>query len=170
LPKKELPIEICHSAGLWGTVKPPPTGRVTIKQGLAFMTDFRPFLAEHEKQIVALSRQVNLAYWTATTSGQPAAFAHYSELEVRLQTIYANREDFAKIRGWREAGNAANPIERRQLDLLHHAYLRNQIDPVQIETMTRLSSQIVQAFGTYRARVQDRELTGNGRIFLVGGQ
>lgn len=125
------------------------------------MTDFRSFLAAHIDQIQGLSREVNLAYWRATTSGRPDEFARYSELEVRLQTIYASRDDFARIRRWKEAGDGLDAIERRQLDLLHHAYLRNQIDPRQIETMTRLSSKIVQAFGTYRAQVDGRELTGN---------
>lgn len=125
------------------------------------MSDFRSFLATHVSRIESLSREVNLAYWRATTSGRADEFARYSELEVELQTIYASRDDFAKIRSWREAGGGLDPLERRQLDLLHHAYLRNQIDPRQIETMTRLSSKIVQAFGTYRARVDGRELTGN---------
>ena len=125
------------------------------------MTDFRSFLAGHVTRIESLSRDVNLAYWRATTSGRPDEFARYSELEVQLQTVYASRDDFARIRRWKESGNGLDPLERRQLELLNHAYLRNQIEPRQIETMTRLSSKIVQAFGTYRARVDGRELTGN---------
>jgi peptidyl-dipeptidase A len=125
------------------------------------MSDFRSFLTAHVDRIESLSREVNLAYWRATTSGRPEEFARYSELEVELQTIYADRADFARVRSWRESGMDFDPIERRQLDLLYHAYLRNQIDPGQIEAMTRLSSKIVQAFGTFRARVDGRELTGN---------
>jgi peptidyl-dipeptidase A len=52
-------------------------------------------------------------------------------------------------------------VEARQLDVLHRAYLRNQVDPDLIEATTRLSSQIVRAFGTYRVRVDGKELTGN---------
>ncbi|MDH4035941.1 MAG: M2 family metallopeptidase [Candidatus Krumholzibacteria bacterium] len=125
------------------------------------MTDFRSFLAVHLEQIEALSQEVNLAYWNATTSGSPDAFARYSELEVRLQTVYTSQDDFARVRHWRETGDGMDALERRQLDLLHHAYLRNQIDPAKIEAMTRLSSKIVQAFGTFRASADGRELTGN---------
>ncbi len=125
------------------------------------MSDFSSFLESHVRRVEDLSRDVNLAYWEATTSGREDAFARYSDLEVRLQTIYSDREDFALIRRWRESRDGLDDLQRRQLELLYNAYLRNQIDPGLIEAMTRLSSRIVQAFGTYRARVDGRELTGN---------
>ena len=107
------------------------------------------------------SREVNLAYWTATISGQPADFERYASLEVELQKVYSNREDFARLEAWKKDGRARNAVEARQLDLVHRAYLRNQVDPELIEATTRLSSQIVRAFGTYRVRVDGHELTGN---------
>ncbi|HEX5132197.1 MAG TPA: M2 family metallopeptidase [Candidatus Krumholzibacteria bacterium] len=125
------------------------------------MTDFRAFLAAHVAHVEGLSREVNLAYWRATSSGRADEFERYSELEVQLQKIYSDRAAFEQVRAWHESPGGLDAIERRQTDLLYHAYLRNQIEPGQIETMTRLSSKIVQTFGTYRARVDGRELTGN---------
>lgn len=124
------------------------------------MTDHRSFLDAHVARIEPLSREVNLAYWNATTSGRPEDFTRYAELEVELQKIYADRREFHDIERWL-ASAMPDPLERRQLDLLKSAYLRNQIDPASIETMTRLSSKIVHGFGTYRARVDGKELTGN---------
>jgi peptidyl-dipeptidase A len=125
------------------------------------MHDFRTFAEDHVARIEPLSREVNLAYWTATISGRPADFERYASLEVELQKVYSSREDFARLDAWRRDGAARDAVEARQLELLHRAYLRNQVDPGLIEATTRLSSQIVRAFGTYRVRVDGKELTGN---------
>jgi peptidyl-dipeptidase A len=125
------------------------------------MHDFRSFAEAHVRRIEPLSRDVNLAYWNATISGRPEDFNRYAELEVELQTVYTNREDFSAVSGWRDSGAVTDPLQRRELELLYRAYLRNQVDHRLIEETTRLSSKIVHAFGTYRVRVDGRELTGN---------
>jgi peptidyl-dipeptidase A len=124
------------------------------------MSAVRPFIAAHVARIEPLAREVNLAYWNATISGKREDFDRYAQLEVELQRIYTNAREFDDVRRWLEESQEGG-LERRQLDLLYRAYLRNQIDPARIEEMTRLSSKIMHAFGTYRARVDGRELTGN---------
>lgn len=125
------------------------------------MDDFRSFAEAHVARVEPLSREVNLAYWTATISGEASDFERYASLEVELQKLYGDRDDFARLTAWRKTGATRDAIEARQLDLLYRAYLRNQVDPALIEDTTRLSSEIVRAFGTYRVRVGGRELTGN---------
>lgn len=125
------------------------------------MNDFRTFATEHIARVEPMSREVNLAYWTATISGLPADFERYASLEVELQKVYSDRSDFARLSAWRDTRKTGDPVEERELDLLYRAYLRNQVDPALIEQTTHLSSRIVRAFGTYRARVDGRELTGN---------
>jgi peptidyl-dipeptidase A len=128
---------------------------------IRFMHDFQTFAEDHITRVEPMSREVNLAYWSATISGQPGDFERYASLEVELQKVYSSREDFARLAQWRQASTYRDPVEARQLELLYRAYLRNQVDPGLIEAATRLSSQIVRAFGTYRVRVEGRELTGN---------
>ncbi|HXV13837.1 MAG TPA: M2 family metallopeptidase, partial [Candidatus Krumholzibacteria bacterium] len=123
-------------------------------------TAVRSFLDAHVARIEPLSRDVNLAYWSATISGKPEDFERYARLEVELQKVYTSAREFEEVKGWL-AASGVDGLERRQLDLLYRVYLRNQIDPAHIEEMTRLSSKIVQSFGTYRAHVDGRSLTGN---------
>jgi len=124
------------------------------------MTAIRSFLDAHVARIEPLSRDVNLAYWNATISGRPNDFERYAKLEVELQKVYTSAREFGDVKAWLEA-SGDDGVEQRQLDLLYRTYLRNQIDPARIEEMTRLSSKIVQSFGTYRAQVDGRSLTGN---------
>lgn len=123
------------------------------------MTAVRDFLDAHIARIEPLSREVNLAYWNATISGQADDFEHYARLEVELQRVYTNAREFESVKRWLATAN--DGLQGRQLELLYRTYLRNQIDPAHIEEMTRLSSKIVQSFGTYRARVDGNLLTGN---------
>jgi len=133
----------------------------TSNTGPKNMSDLRTFIDAHVARVEPLSRDVNLAYWTATISGRPEDFDRYAALEVELQKIYADKGDFERLRRWREGAAGLDPVLARELELLYRAYLRNQIDPARIEAMTKLSSQIVRAFGTYRANVDGRELSGN---------
>jgi len=125
------------------------------------MTELRAFIDSHLARVEPLAREVNLAYWTATISGRPEDFSRYATLEVELQKIYADPDDFATLERWRERPESRDPVESRQLELLHRAYLRNQIDPARIEAMTHISSRIVRSFATYRVNVDGRELSGN---------
>lgn len=125
------------------------------------MTVICSFLDDHVARIEPLAREVNLAYWTATISGRADDFDSYSKLEVELQKVYTSAREFQDVKRWLDETGPDSGLEGRQLDLLYRTYLRNQIDPARIEEMTRLSSKIVQAFGTYRANVDGRSLTGN---------
>jgi peptidyl-dipeptidase A len=125
------------------------------------MSEFRSFAADHVSRIQSLWREVNLAYWTATISGQATDFDRYASLEVELQKIYSDRRDFARLSAWREAAAPSDPVDARELEILYRSYLRNQVDPALIEDTTRLSSEIVRAFGTYRAQVNGQQLSGN---------
>ena len=78
------------------------------------MHDFRSFAEDHVARIEPLSREVNLAYWTATISGQPADFERYASLEVELQKVYADRGDFARLDDWRKDKSARDEVEARQ--------------------------------------------------------
>jgi hypothetical protein len=71
------------------------------------MDDFRTFAADHLARIEALWREVNLAYWTATISGPSRDFERYATLEVELQTVYTDREDFRRLSRWPSASAIA---------------------------------------------------------------
>ena len=89
-----------------------------------------------------LSREVNLAYWEAATTGSAAAFDRFTDLHLRLKEVFSSSEDFERIRMWRENPRVTDPLERRQLDILYNDYLRNQIDPALNAEITRLGARI----------------------------
>jgi peptidyl-dipeptidase A len=129
--------------------------------------DFRTFLADHLRVAEPLVRDVNVAYWNASVSGRSQDFARSAELQVQLQRIYSNREDFERIARWRVDPSITDPLHCRQIDLLYFAYQRNQIDPRLNERITKLASSIENQFNVYRATINGRKATSNDILKIL---
>jgi peptidyl-dipeptidase A len=122
---------------------------------------FNQFLVSHLAHIEPLSREARIAYWRASISGDKKDFDRYSALDVAYKKTYADKATFDMLTKWRDNGETADPLERRQLDILYRQYLRNQIPTDFIERISRLESDIANKFNVYRATVDGRQLTGN---------
>ncbi len=123
--------------------------------------DLSLFLAAHTEVVEPLSRETNLAYWAASISGKQEDFDRFTMLQLEIQKIYANPDDFEKIRKWRDDPRVTNPVERRQVQILYADYLSNQIDPALNEEITRLGSKIENQFTTHRATLDGETVTAN---------
>lgn len=129
--------------------------------------EFANFLDFYARSVEPLCRDVNLAYWNASISGKAADFERSAELQVKLQRIFSSADDYESICKWRSNSAIADPIARRQIEILHHIYLRNQIDPALNERITKLGSKIESQFNVYRARVNGRESTTNDILKIL---
>jgi len=123
--------------------------------------EFTRFLHSHLERVQPLLREVNLAYWNATISGDAADFERSAELQVALQRVYADRGEFESIRRWRDDPPSAEETDRRQIDVLYRAYARNQVDPSLNERITKLQSKIENLFNVFRASIDGKEVTSN---------
>lgn len=124
------------------------------------MSELQQFLRDHTARIEPLSRELHLAYWNATISGEASDFTRFADLDIEMQKVYADPSAFARVKGWHEAG-VDDEIDRRQIDILYRHYLRNQIDPDLIESISRLSTDITNRFNVYRVQVDGATLTSN---------
>jgi peptidyl-dipeptidase A len=124
------------------------------------------FLESHVSRVEPLSREVNLAYWNATISGKKSDFDRYANLQLELQTVYSDRKSFEDIRAWRSSG-VNDPFARRQVELLHNDYLRNQIDPKLNEEIVKLGTKIENEFNVYRATLNGKKVTSNDILKIL---
>lgn len=123
--------------------------------------EFQGFLSQHLAKVEPLEREMNIAYWQATISGKKEDFDRFAELQVRLQKIYSDSDDFRRVKAWHEGGRIRDQADRRQVDMLYRAYLRNQIDPELNEAITKLASEIENRFNVYRGKVDGKTVTSN---------
>lgn len=99
------------------------------------------FIEQHVERVQALERDVSLAYWDAALTGSEAAAKRRAELTAQLTRIYANRDEFALLREWRE-DSSLDELTARQVELLYRAYLGNQKDDATIERMSNLEAEV----------------------------
>lgn len=117
------------------------------------------FIQTHEAQVAPLWTQANLTYWDATTTGEPEAWEKLKELQLKTSEIYSSREDFARIKAFRESGAIGEPRLARQLDKLYYAYLRNQIEPELLSQIVKLDAQVQETYNSYRGTLDGRSVT-----------
>ena len=119
------------------------------------------FIDEHVAQLAPLDKEASLAYWAASLSGKPEDFERVSELELKIRRIYSDRENFAKLKAWKESDAIDDPLLKRQLTDLYLGFLSNQIDPDLMKEMVELGNSIAQRFNTHRAMMDGTTVTLN---------
>jgi peptidyl-dipeptidase A len=113
------------------------------------------------KKLKPLEKEGNLAWWVASTTGKDEAFQKKTEAQNRIDALLANPVVFQRLNGLRERARIADPILRRQMDVLYLQMLEKQVDPLLLREMNALSNSIEKAFNVYRPKVGDEELSSN---------
>lgn len=122
---------------------------------------FREFLKEYETKVVDLSRETALSYFNASISGNPDDYQRSSELQLQLSKIFTSKEDFAKLKSFKDSNTIKDPLLIRQLKLIYYSYASNQFDETLLEEIIALSSKVEETFATYRAGVNGTKLSDN---------
>lgn len=119
------------------------------------------FINSHVEKIKPMSKQTNLAYWDAATSGEPEDYQKVSELTLKIRQVYSDPEDFEYLKDLKESGRPKNPVLARQLDMLYNAYLGNQIEPELLKEIVDLGTQIEKNFSVFRGAIDGEKVTDN---------
>ena len=123
--------------------------------------DAKKFIDGHIALIEPIMKEMNQAYWDATGSGKDEYYDRYSELELKLRKIYADTEEFHKVKEWHDGAKFDDPLLKRQIAMLYNAYAENQIDPDLMKRMVGLSSKIEKQFNTFRATFEGKKVADN---------
>ncbi len=119
------------------------------------------FIENYESKVVELAKNANIAYFDATISGKDEDYKKAADLQVELSKIFANKEDFAKLKKIKESNLITDEIQKRQLEKLYLAYQGNQIDEEKLEAIIKLQTEIEQKYSTFRAEVDGKKLSDN---------
>lgn len=123
--------------------------------------DFRDFVDRHTATVESLEKESALAYWEAAITGNEEDFKRYSELQLELEKIYADREGFEYVKRIKESGKLKDGKLARISELLYLRYLGNQIDPLLLGRIVDLSSRVENKFNVFRPVIGGRETTIN---------
>jgi len=115
--------------------------------------EFSAFLKQYETKITPINKEAAVALWDAEISGKDEDFDRFSKMNFEYTKVYTNKEDFAKLKQFKESNKVTDPQLARQLDILYHAFLSNQADEKKLEIIINKESEISKKFNTFRANV-----------------
>ncbi len=123
--------------------------------------EFRDFATPLQDKLANIYQKAALAYWEAAISGKEEDFNKAAELEMEMTAIMSNKDDFAKLKTYKESDMILDPIMQRELLYLYNGYLGNQIDTNKLNAMIKKQSEIGQKYQNYRANVDGKEYSDN---------
>jgi len=123
--------------------------------------EFQEFLKAYEAKVIPLFHETNLASWNAQISGKDEDYKKSADLQYQFSMIYSNKNDFAKLKKFKESGAITDSILSRELTILYNSYCGNQYDSVKLKSIIDLESSIEKKFNTFRAVVGKDSLTDN---------
>ena len=119
------------------------------------------FLKQHDSVLIPLSKEVNLASWEAAISGKPEDFKKAEDLQMKLVTLYANKESLKKLTDIKISGMITDSLLKRQLDVLYLQFLMAKADTAKLNAIVRMQTQIEQKYGNFRAEINGKKLSDN---------
>jgi peptidyl-dipeptidase A len=124
-------------------------------------SDLRAFIDSHVKTIEPKFRALSLAYWNAAATGEKKFYDEQAALELEVRTIYSNKQDFEKIKKWKESGSIKDSLLHRQLIILFNSYVSNQNDTALTRKIVEKAAAIQNKFNVFRPQVDGKELDDN---------
>jgi len=108
-----------------------------------------------------LQVEANRAWFQASVTGTDEDFAKSTAAENAVLRFYSDPARFAQVKALRAETGIADPLLRRELEVLYLEMLGKQVEPALLEQITALGSEVEQAFNTYRGKVDGREVSQN---------
>ena len=123
--------------------------------------EFQDFIKTYEAKVIPLYHESNLASWNAQITGKPEDYKKAANLSYKYSIIFSDKDDFAKLKKFKESGAITDSLLSRELIILYNAYCGNQYDTLKLKKIIDLESEIEKKFNTFRAVVGKDSLTDN---------
>ena len=119
-------------------------------------------IARIEAQLRPLEVELAEAWWESNTRSSSAADVRRTNAELARRTYLADAETFAAIRTARaELADDVDPFLRRQLDLLHDAFVPHQVPADLRRAIVELETTVESTFNNFRGTIDDRRVDDN---------
>src|SRR3954451_10637900 len=115
-----------------------------------------------EARLRPLELELAEAWWESNTKSSPEADARRIDAELARSALLADAELFAAIGAARSSTDAtADPLLRRRLDILHDAFVPQQVPPDQRRAIVELETRVESAFNNFRGEIDGRRVDDN---------
>jgi len=122
---------------------------------------FSLFLETFIPRLEAKSKQLNQAVWLLETTGSFDAAELKATLDVELRQLYHDPEIYRKLLEWDRDSSLKDPILKRQLTVLIHAFKSNQVPEALIEKIAQKEAALAQAYANFRPQLDGKSISEN---------
>ena len=119
------------------------------------------FITAHVEKIKPMEKEANLAWWDAAVSGKSEAYDKVSKLTLEIRQVHSSPDEFAFLKDMKESGQVKDARLARQMNVLHKAYLKNQIEPELLKKIVELGTEIEKNFSTFRGTIKGSKVSDN---------
>jgi peptidyl-dipeptidase A len=119
----------------------------------------KQFIKTYTDTIRPLEIAANRAWWDANITGKDEDFKRKEDAQNKIDAVLSDKKAFAEVKAIKDDGGIDDPVAKRAIDVIYLAYLEKQLDPELLKKMTALANDVEKKFSTFRAKVEDRELT-----------
>ena len=123
--------------------------------------ELKTFITKFESKTAPAYKESALASFNASISGKKEDYDKSSDLQIKYNKIYSNKDDFALLKKIKESSLIKDELLNRQLNVLFRAYSKYQIDDKKLEAIVKLGTEIENRYSTFRAVVGGKKLTDN---------
>jgi peptidyl-dipeptidase A len=120
-------------------------------------TAAKAFIEAHVTKMRPLDIAAGVAWWNANTTGQDEDFKKKEEAQNKIDAALADPKAFAELKAIKEA-KVADPLLKRQIDLLYLNYLEKQVPPELLQKITAKANAVEKGFNVFRAKVDGQEM------------
>ncbi len=122
--------------------------------------EVRMFIDEIVNELAPLEKELAATQYAAWDGGNDEDYKKAAELETLYRLKLSDREKFRKLSEYRKR-NIKDSLLRREIEVLYLMFLENQLDKDIIEELVKRSNAIEKKFNTFRAKIDDKEVTMN---------
>jgi len=122
---------------------------------------FENFLLNYEKVIIPLSKKTSNAYFDASISGKEQDYKKAADLQLELSKFLSDKELFGQLQNIKNSAKPDDKLLLRQFDHIYNSFLSHQFSPDILEKIITISSKVEEKFSTFRAKINNREVTDN---------
>jgi peptidyl-dipeptidase A len=126
-------------------------------------------IAEIEKRLRPLEIELADSWWESNTKSSPAAEHRRTEAELARRNLLADPDAFAAVRAARSENGHGDPLVRRQLDLLHDAFVPHQVSADLRRSMVELETGVESTFNNFRGEIDGRRVDDNAIAEILRG-
>ncbi len=119
------------------------------------------FIKELENKIIPVNTEVNKSSYKAAITGKQEDYDKITELSIQHAKILSNKDDFEKLKNFKESGLIKDKLLKRQVDILYNSFLGYQMNEELIEQIITKQNELEQKFTTHRALIKGKTYSDN---------